>query len=226
MWNKFFTSFFVLVFAFVFASCGDIAVNLGPGDGGGGGTTEPPGEEEGEEGEEEGEEGEEEGYKLGDFEIGDVGPAGGLIFYIDEEGEFEDFIYLEAAVEDLEGTHAYSNITDGIGPSAQGLAIGTGYSNSLAIIDQEDHTDSAAMECIELVQGGESDFFLPSKDELNKMYVNLHQQGLGGFAFDSYWSSSEFVASTYCAWGQYFGSGAQFDYYKDGFFYVRCVRAF
>jgi hypothetical protein len=219
MWNKFFTSFFVLVFAFVFASCGDVSTNLNPGDGGGGGTTEPPGEEEGEEGEEE-------GYKLGDFEIGDVGPAGGLIFYIDEEGEFEDFIYLEAAVEDLEGTHAYSNITDGIGPSAQGLAIGTGYSNSLAIIDQEGHTDSAAMECIELVQGGESDFFLPSKDELNQMYENLHSEELGGFAIDRYWSSSEGGRSTNDAWLQGFSDGTQFSVSKDYVYYVRCVRAF
>ena len=92
--SKFFSFFFVLFFAFVFVSCGDINVDLGGG--GDDSTPTPPPV-----GEEEGEEEVEEGYVLGDFEIGDVGPAGGLIFYIDEAEEFE-WTFLEAAPEDLE----------------------------------------------------------------------------------------------------------------------------
>ena len=67
------------------------------------------------------------------------------------------------------------------------------------------------------------DWFLPSKDELNEMYINLHQQGLGGFANYGYWSSTE-VDSEF-AWVQNFISGYQYGVSKD-YDYVRAVRAF
>ena len=83
-----------------------------------------------------------------------------------------------------------------------------------------------------------SDWFLPSKDELNevcKYARNTNQDAgastvcsggtlRGGFAADNYWSSSEVYANP--AWGQYFGSGAQNDFNKGNFYYVRPVRAF
>jgi hypothetical protein len=67
------------------------------------------------------------------------------------------------------------------------------------------------------------DWFLPSKGELNQMYVN--RVAIGGFATYSYWSSSE---SNYeGAWLQYFGDGSQEANYKvQSAFYVRPVRAF
>ena len=71
-----------------------------------------------------------------------------------------------------------------------------------------------------------NDWFLPSKDELNLMYVFLHKAGLGGFANDNYWSSSEYYNNSDYAWGQYFGSGSQSSYYRGNEYRVRPVRAF
>ena len=76
--------------------------------------------------------------------------------------------------------------------------------------------------------GGKTDWFLPSKDELNA----LHQQRdtLGGFGADNYWSSSQFDAVN--AWNQYFPDGYQYNYNEftgrenPPAYGVRPVRAF
>jgi len=68
------------------------------------------------------------------------------------------------------------------------------------------------------------DWRLPTKYELNEMYVNLHQQGLGGFANIYYWSSTE--DDNYDAWGQNFANGFQANFSKFNNFGVRAVRAF
>ena len=68
------------------------------------------------------------------------------------------------------------------------------------------------------------DWFLPSRDELNLMYVNLAKNKLGSFANNFYWSSSEGQHAS-CAWSQRLTSGYQLDYGR--FLYrVRPVRAF
>ncbi|HOV14687.1 MAG TPA: hypothetical protein PK771_10415, partial [Spirochaetota bacterium] len=68
------------------------------------------------------------------------------------------------------------------------------------------------------------DWFLPSKDELTQMFINLEKNNLGEFAFDGYWSSSE--ASRVYAWRQYFSESYQRDSYKNYEQYVRAIRAF
>ncbi len=66
------------------------------------------------------------------------------------------------------------------------------------------------------------DWFLPSKGELNQMYVN--KTAIGGFVSGVYWSSSEGDASH--AWYQAFNDGTQFYFFKAGAGFVRPVRAF
>ena len=55
-------------------------------------------------------------------------------------------------------------------------------------------------------------WFLPSKDELNEMWLYSQVGGFNtatyGFASDDYWSSSQFSASS--AWNQSLANGAQF----------------
>jgi hypothetical protein len=71
---------------------------------------------------------------------------------------------------------------------------------------------------------GKSDWWLPSRNELAKMQENLNEKGVGGFASDSYWSSSE--ADAGLAWLQLFSYGYQGYTNKSGPSYVRPVRAF
>ena len=71
---------------------------------------------------------------------------------------------------------------------------------------------------------GTGDWWLPSKDELQKMQENLNNKGVGGFAAVNYWGSSEYSAGY--AWYQYFTDGAQGTSSKYATFYVRPVRAF
>ena len=65
---------------------------------------------------------------------------------------------------------------------------------------------------------------LPNKDELNKMYKNLHRKGIGNFANVYYWSSSKY--GSYNAWLHNFGIGRQATSNKDSTLRVRAVRTF
>jgi hypothetical protein len=105
---------------------------------------------------------------------------------------------------------------------ADGTAIGTGNQNTIDIMTGCDEAGIAARLCGDLVLGGYSDWYLPSKDELNKLYLN--RVAIGGFANDNYWSSTE--GNNDGAWTQGFYNGGQYIYDKSGDPSVRAVRAF
>ena len=76
-----------------------------------------------------------------------------------------------------------------------------------------------------------SDWYLPSKYELNLMRNNIGQgapspyTNVGGFADNVYWSSTEFGANF--AWLQNVSNGIQYNNYnKSEVVYVRAIRAF
>ena len=68
------------------------------------------------------------------------------------------------------------------------------------------------------------DWRLPTKDELNLMYENLHLKDIGGFADEDYWSSSD--SNSYNAWNQIFSDGFQNFTNKHGIKRIRVVRSF
>lgn len=159
------------------------------------------------------------------YALGDTGPAGGLIFY--DKGSYSDgWRYLEAAPSDQSTQIQWYNYTYGtyVATGATGTAIGTGQANTTAIVAAQGAGNYAAQLCNDLTEGGYSDWFLPSKDELNWMRENLYLKGIGGFTDGSYWGSSEFNA--YDAWYLYFNYGLQYSSYKPNPYRVRAVRAF
>ena len=160
--------------------------------------------------------------------IGDT-HQGGIIFYLDANGGG-----LIATPTDSDSVVVWGCEEISIS-GADGTAIGTGLQNTIDIEAGCTTSGTAADICANLTLGGYSDWFLPSKDELNEMYLNIglgsSLGNIGNFIGDGkvllYWSSSQ-VSANY-AWWQELSGGAQYtsgDATKDGTFYVRAVRAF
>ena len=183
--------------------------------------------------------------------VGDAGPGGGIVFY--DAGSTQSWgRYLEVACVSWQnncvGTTADPRAEWGcfgrIITGADGTAIGAGEQNTTDMANPVGgclESGIAARLADELVLGGQSDWFLPSKDGLNALCkwafgdtVNavcnnggpggLSLTGFGGFSTGAYWSSSEYDDDF--AWYQGFGNGFQLNVTKDTTLYVRPVRAF
>ena len=155
--------------------------------------------------------------------IGDT-HQGGIIFWLDGNGGG-----LVAAPTD-QSTSAewgcYGTPISGTPTSGyNGQAIGTGNQNTIGLVAGCTTPGTAADICANLTLGGYSDWFLPSKYELEEMFLKLHLQGLGGFADDFYWSSSE--RGYYIAWSMDFYNSLWPTVGKNGnYVRTRAVRAF
>ncbi len=156
------------------------------------------------------------------YRIGARGPGGGIVFY--DAGSQQPWgRYLEAAPDGWNGGAGDSQsrwcYLDCRAPTS--TEIGTGAANTTAMIAS---CSSGAATIVSYYRGGGlADWFLPSKDELNQLY--LQRTVVGGFAADWYWSSSQFGA--FNAWDTDFRHGGrQGNGGKFGSDRVRPVRAF
>jgi hypothetical protein len=154
--------------------------------------------------------------------IGDT-HEGGIVFYIDGSGCHG----LVAKATDETGLFKWSTTTGAT--DAIGFSMLAGEHNTNKIISKLGTGIAPAAEaCANLTTNGKNDWYLPSRIELDMMFVNLKLANLGGFANGFYWSSSEVNAIT--VWTQDFTDGTQ-----DGFLplnktatsnRVRAIRAF
>jgi len=140
------------------------------------------------------------------YKIGDVGPAGGIVFY-DKGLKTEGWRYLEVSPVEAVFTAPwgfYGVVADGTR-----TGIGEGKKNTDIIVSMTDNEGKAiaGYRCSQLEIKEYEDWFLPSKDELDLIYRNLHQQNLGAFMDVWYWSSSvgEYAEDT--TWSQDFSDG-------------------
>lgn len=182
--------------------------------------------------------------------IGTTGPGGGVIFY-EVATPFacgptraNTCKYLEAAPSGWNtgsdpqrqwatGGNGFGNADNTVAnlsspETATATEIGWGYFNTRAIMHQG-NTDTtivaaALVDAYSVTIGGTvvADWYLPSKDELNEMY--LERLKITGFEADSYWSSSESVS--FGAWVRDFSTGAINGYPKFAPRWVRPIRAF
>ena len=156
--------------------------------------------------------------------IGDT-YQGGIIFYLDASGCHG---LIAAPTDQSAGIQwyngSYTNTT------AFGSCVGCGDGNTSAIVYSQGAGSYAAKICYDLFLGGYSDWYLPSKYELNLMYENIGQGNalglgnVGGFADFNYWSSTE--NDTNNAWFQGVYNGLQNYYNKNSNTYVRAIRVF
>ena len=156
--------------------------------------------------------------------------GGGIVAYILQSGDpgYDENVQhgIIAATADQSNSIKWnngSNITTG----ASGTALGTGLSNTNTVITSQGATSTSYATGLARAYtgGGYNDWYLPSKDELNKMFLN--KSSVGNFFNDNYWSSSEFSGSTWNgAWFQRFSDGYQQDGWKDYTFRIRAIRSF
>ncbi len=173
--------------------------------------------------------------------VGDQGPGGGIIVY--DAGSNKSWgRYLEIAPKSCEVSRvAYSKFSTSVIFSSEtervrSKAIGAGRSNTadLRLIGAP-AAMATATAC-----NGLTDWFLPSKGELNEAFrwlshgrTGLQLTPVGQFERGYYWTSSDYNGKT--AWTQYFADGQQFDRVQTLTgnmkpparpFYVRPMRAF
>lgn len=160
---------------------------------------------------------------IGDFH------EGGVIFYLDEDKEHG----MVCAVSEQSYGTTWKCDTPVIVSGADETAIGTGAQNTTAILSVCDSSPTiAGAICNSLELNGYTDWFLPSKDELNAIYENKDLVDAtaidnGGALLQSvnYWSSS--LMSTNSVWVQTFAQGgSQYGNSEDASNHVRAVRFF
>lgn len=179
------------------------------------------------------------------YKIGDTGPGGGIVFFVDYNNQYSGFDYLEVAPqgwgngipaepidEETAGTATddpkmkwcSDNLTLLNLNSWQNRAPGAGESNTTTAIST---CEGGAIKAARDYRGGsKTDWSLGSLGEMKLLYDNL--QGLGGFMKGDYFSSSEAPegSSGVFVWVAKFSEGFQYDGYKQFTYYVRPVRAF
>jgi uncharacterized membrane protein len=159
------------------------------------------------------------------LKIGDA-YGGGIVAYIDGSGAHgliagaADQTPANDGIQWATEPYWYADV-----PGARGTAIGAGAANTDAIIAQNRvGTTYAAGLARAYTGGGYSDWYLPSKDELSRLYVN--RAAIGGFASAWYWSSSQNADFADLVWYVSFNDGYLYRGIKSDTNRVRAVRAF
>lgn len=151
--------------------------------------------------------------------------AGGIIFYLTTDKKHG--IVAAAADINTDGIRWGYGINYFDFTGATDTAFGKGKRNTKKIITTQGTTitsDYAAHACAKYKEGGFTDWFLPSQNELKMLYAN--KDAIGGFGAGAYWSSSELPSTASLAICVNFNSGAVDWVNKNTWFRVRPIRYF
>lgn len=115
------------------------------------------------------------------FAANTVGPAGGVLFYDSGSYGTKGWRYMEAATANVTGTW---NNGSSIGiPGAKGADYGNGRTNTDAIVVSQGAGNYMAILCKNYLQGEYADWFMPSKNEADKLITVYPacKTGVGSF---------------------------------------------
>jgi hypothetical protein len=150
---------------------------------------------------------------------------GGIVGYIYQPGDFGyvsgETHGLIVSTSDLSSSITWGNSV--LMTGATDFALGLGMSNTNTIISYLGIGNYAARICYDLVQGGYNDWFLPSPDELTKIFIS--KDVIGGFSGGFYWTSRQYYNpnSAGCI---SFSNGGLGWFLSETTNYVRAVRYF
>ena len=145
--------------------------------------------------------------------------GGGIVFYVYDNGQHG----LIAATAD-QGTAITWDNGSFIKINAVREGVGAGRFNTERIIVNEKGGTYAAQLCANYQGDNYGDWYLPSRHELNLLY--LKKAVVGGFANSDYWSSNEPYSPGPFAIRMDFTDGSIGSAYKANTYYVRAIRAF
>jgi hypothetical protein len=149
------------------------------------------------------------------LEIGDF-HEGGIVIYLDGNGGGIVAAQVDQSIGTLWGC-------EGTNIAGTQLIVGSGLNNTEAIYVGCATAGTAARICYDLDYNGYTDWYLPSRDELNLLYT--YKTEVGGFGTGTYWSSTQATNNT--AWIKSFSDGTSSSYFKNTMTYrVRAVRTF
>lgn len=146
----------------------------------------------------------------GECRVGDIGAGGGVVFYVPPTPQWWGR-YMEAAPNRWNGQWGDVRHVAGCNglsiPGASAVGMGSGMRNTEAIVTTCPESSIAARVANDLVLNGKSDWFLPSRDELNAMYP--HRAGIGmRLTEDNQVYTSSTFSSALTFWGQLFTDDA------------------
>jgi hypothetical protein len=165
-------------------------------------------------------------FTMPSIQIGEL-KEGGVVFWVDPNDTSHGLVCSLSSFSDARWSFP-QEVIDG----ADGSSVGDGYQNTVDIINGSSYSISAADQCVNLVQNGYSDWFLPSAGELYILssyrdIVNnsIQDNGGGGFLTQSnYWSSSEYDVENAIVVD--FGTDGVLLLDKNTYQGIRAIRAF
>ena len=162
------------------------------------------------------------------YKVGDTGPAGGTIFYVNPNAEEDGWTYLEAAPTCL-GEYKWGS--DGADYNTE-EGVGKGKSNTDKLMEKatESITFPAAQACYDYEYTNPEtgvkydDWFLPSKGEMDMLYTVKDKLDSASLNKEYFWTSTGY--SNDVAKEKNLKNGNWYGQNRTDSFYVWPVRAF